>query len=215
MAASRDLSQDLEVKVDTKEQRNRLTADFPNAKVIISKTTPWATHTIHPTRTPFSQSRHAYHSREPLAVITTIHLISLQNWTKFHVKIEAIQCFPCYVKVTLMRNNGEGNSTNPLIVRITIPGLHVQLAASRTKPHCYGLFWKSNRKRCSIFLAFPSEQDRCMHMSWMKEAISDLERYRQGEWGWSCVCLQLWHINNVVVVTLLSNLIISHEQRYS
>lgn len=94
------------------------------------------------------------------------------------MKIEAIQCFPCYVKVTLLRTDA-----NPLIVRITIPGLHVQLAASRTKQHCYGLFWKSNRKRCSIFLGFPSEQDRCLHMGWLKEAVKDLERYRQGEDG--------------------------------
>lgn len=111
--------------------------------------------------------------------------IWFQNWTRFHVKIEAIQCFPCYVKVTLTRKIAEGSSssnTNPLIVRITIPGLHVQLAASRTKPFCYGLFWKNNRKRCSIFLAFPTEQDRCMHMSWLKESIKDLERYRQGEY---------------------------------
>lgn len=108
----------------------------------------------------------------------------MQNWTKFHVKIEAIQCFPCYVKVTLVRNtsgDGQPTTTNPLIVRITIPGLHAQLAASRTKPHCYGLFWKSNRKRCSIFLAFPTDQDRCMHMAWMQDAIKELERYRQGE----------------------------------
>lgn len=97
------------------------------------------------------------------------------------MQVEAIQCFPCYVKVTLVKANQESGQS-PLIVRITIPGLHVQLAASRTKPHCYGLFWKSNRKRCSIFLAFPSDQDRCLHMNWLKEAIQDLERYRQGEY---------------------------------
>lgn len=103
----------------------------------------------------------------------------------FHVQVQAIQCFPCYVKVTLTRNTDDSatSSTNPLIVRITVPGLHVQLAASRTKSHCYGLFWKNNRKRCSIFLAFPSEQDRAMHMAWIKDSIQELERYRQGEYS--------------------------------
>lgn len=33
--AARSLSQNLEVKVDTREPRNRLTSPFPNAKVLI------------------------------------------------------------------------------------------------------------------------------------------------------------------------------------
>lgn len=46
----------------------------------------------------------------------------LRSWQSYFVKIESIKCFPCYIKVSIFKENE--TETN-LILRINIPGLTV------------------------------------------------------------------------------------------
>lgn len=89
------------------------------------------------------------------------------------------------MKLSFFSPHPEGNEDSSadtnLTIRISIPGLSVQLAASRTKQYSYGLFWKNNRKRCCAFLAFQSRFDFDQHMKWVKYWIECLEYYRKGE----------------------------------
>lgn len=45
-----------------------------------------------------------------------------QSWTRCYIKIEAIKCFPCYIKVTFHKTV---NDNNGLVLRINIPGLEI------------------------------------------------------------------------------------------
>lgn len=45
--------------------------------------------------------------------------------------------------------------------------------------YTYGLFWKNNRNRCCIYLAFESSQHCGRHIQWMRSAIRTLELYRR------------------------------------
>lgn len=101
----------------------------------------------------------------------------LKSWTRYFVRVEAVKCFPCYVKISFFKSHTD-DSTD-LIVRINIPGLTVQMATSRTRAHSYGLFWKHNRKRCCAYFALPSQLLCERHLRWMKKSIRNLELYRQ------------------------------------
>lgn len=97
---------------------------------------------------------------------------------KCHVKIDAIECFPCYLKIGFYH---EDDLQNPFsIIRLNIPGVRVGAAASRTKSFAYGIFWKNNRKRCRLFLAFQDKQSCNEHMTHLKRSIDSLEHYRKG-----------------------------------
>lgn len=65
----------------------------------------------------------------------------LRTWTRCSVKVEAIKCFPCYLKITFIRcddrsvleTNGSGTIdqfSRNLVVKINIPGVTVQLVSS-------------------------------------------------------------------------------------
>lgn len=102
------------------------------------------------------------------------------NWMKCHVKIDAIECLPCYLKVSFYHENDDQREYPFSIIRLNIPGVRVGSAASRTKSFTYGVFWKNNRKRCRLFLAFQDKQSCSMHMKWLKRSIESLEFYRKG-----------------------------------
>lgn len=70
-------------------------------------------------------------------------------------------------------------STNA-VTRINLPGLHVQMASSRTKNFAYGLFWKNNRKKCTAFFGFDTKESCESHKKWIDMSISSLELHRQG-----------------------------------
>ncbi|XP_031621731.1 uncharacterized protein LOC116339812 isoform X2 [Contarinia nasturtii] len=102
------------------------------------------------------------------------------NWMKCLVKIEAIECFPCYLKIEFYHEDDVSREYPISVIRINIPGVRVGSAASRTKSYTYGVFWKSNRKRCRLFLAFQDKQSCSTHMKWLKQSIDSLENYRKG-----------------------------------
>lgn len=104
-------------------------------------------------------------------------MLSLRSWTKCVVKIEAIKCFPCYIKITFLKDRLDTKSD--LVTRINLPGLHIQMAMSRTKNYAYGLFWKHNRKKSTAFFGFESKQNCEEHMKWIKMSINNLELHRQ------------------------------------
>lgn len=70
-------------------------------------------------------------------------------------------------------------AANNQVVNINLPGLSVDVATSRTKNHTYGLFWKNNRKRCCIYLAFDSATMCETHLKWMRNSIRNLELHRR------------------------------------
>lgn len=47
----------------------------------------------------------------------------MQSWTRCYVKIEAIKCFPCYMKISFHKNAKDID--NGLVLRINIPGLEI------------------------------------------------------------------------------------------
>lgn len=100
-----------------------------------------------------------------------------KSWIKCLVKIEAIKCFPCYLRITFSRD--VENLSQSLCVRINIPGITVRQATSRTKAFSYGVFWKQNRKRCCIFFALETQVSCELHMKWMKQSMKNLELHRQ------------------------------------
>lgn len=102
------------------------------------------------------------------------------NWMKCYVKIDAIECFPCYLKISFYHEDDLHREYPFSVIRLNIPGVRVGSAASRTKSHTYGIFWKSNRKRCRLFMAFPDKQSSATHMEWLKRSIDSLEHYRKG-----------------------------------
>lgn len=107
------------------------------------------------------------------------YLCPIQNWTRTTLRIEAIKCFPCYVKVTFIHMSPPHMPTVNNVVNINLPGLTVNLATSRTKPHTYGLFWKNNRNRCCIYLAFDNAEQCGRHHHWMQTSIRNLDLHRR------------------------------------
>lgn len=67
------------------------------------------------------------------------------------------------------------------VIRINIPGVQVEGAASRTKSLAYGVFWKNNRKRCKLFFGFERNELFQQHIEWLRAAIDSLEDYRKSE----------------------------------
>lgn len=102
-----------------------------------------------------------------------------QTWTRTTLRIEAIKCFPCYVKVTFIQMTPPHLPTVNNVVNINLPGLSVNLATSRTKQHTYGLFWKNNRNRCCIYLAFDGPDECARHYHWLQLCVRNLELYRR------------------------------------
>uniref|UniRef100_A0A182PIB6 PH domain-containing protein n=1 Tax=Anopheles epiroticus TaxID=199890 RepID=A0A182PIB6_9DIPT len=101
----------------------------------------------------------------------------MKSWSRYFVRVEAVKCFPCYMRISFFSSPTDLNTD--LIVRINIPGLTVQMATSRTKQHSYGLFWKNNRKRCCAYFALETQLLCERHLRWMKKSIRNLELYRQ------------------------------------
>lgn len=94
------------------------------------------------------------------------------------MKIEAIRCFPCYIRITLIKDIQDECAN--FCIRIQIPGLTVRSAKSRTKQFSYGIFWEESRKRCCIFFALDTSTTYERHMKWMKKTIENLELHHQG-----------------------------------
>lgn len=100
----------------------------------------------------------------------------LQSWAKCMVKIEAIKCIPCFLRITFITSLE--NDKDNLSVCINVPGVTTSLAISRTRKYSYGIFWIQNRKRCYIYLAAETENVRNRHMTWMNRSIENLELHR-------------------------------------
>ncbi|XP_030375282.1 flocculation protein FLO11 isoform X2 [Scaptodrosophila lebanonensis] len=101
---------------------------------------------------------------------------ALRTWTRCQVKIEAIKCVPCFLRLSFQ---SAGDASELLSVSVNVPGVSISLATSRTKQHSYGLFWTQNRRDCFIYFALETETSCRRHMKWMKKSIKNLELYRQ------------------------------------
>ncbi|XP_011294764.1 serine-rich adhesin for platelets [Musca domestica] len=104
--------------------------------------------------------------------------LRFKAWTKCEVKIEAIKCLPCFLRITI-KSLEKDQSTSQLCVSVNVPGVSISLATSRTKQYSYGLFWTHNRRDCFIYLAEETEATCRQHMKWIKKSIKNLEVYRQ------------------------------------
>ncbi|XP_073846631.1 scrambled [Musca autumnalis] len=101
--------------------------------------------------------------------------LEFKAWTKCEVKIEAIKCLPCFLRITIKSLE----SPAQLCVSVYVPGLSISLATSRTKQFSYGIFWTHNRRDCFIYFAADTESTCRKHMKWIKKSIKNLEVYRQ------------------------------------
>ena len=107
--------------------------------------------------------------------------LKFKAWTKCQVKIEAIKCLPCFLRVnieSLPDDNDSGEAAH-LSVSINVPGVTISLATSRTKQYAYGMFWTHNRRDCFIYFSLDTEVNLRKHMKWIKKSIKNLELYRQ------------------------------------
>uniref|UniRef100_W8BNE0 Uncharacterized protein n=2 Tax=Ceratitis capitata TaxID=7213 RepID=W8BNE0_CERCA len=121
------------------------------------------------------------HSKRPCS-------LKFKQWSRCEVKIEGIKCFPSFLRVTITGcNTAEGclteedrvESRKYISVSIIVPGVSINLAASRTKEFSYGLFWTQYRKPCYIYFALETEISCRRHMKWIKKTIKNLELHRQ------------------------------------
>lgn len=115
------------------------------------------------------------HDKRPVA-------LRYKTWTRCQVKIEAIKCVPCFLRLTFQAQETEGQEfhpAKPISVSVNVPGVSLSLATSRTKQHSYGLFWTQNRRDCFIYFALETETSCRRHMKWMRKSIKNLELYRQ------------------------------------
>lgn len=96
------------------------------------------------------------------------------------VNIQAVECFPCYLKIRFYHCDDHHNDHPFSVIIINIPGIKLESAASRTKNHTYGVFWKNNRKKCKMFFAFNEHDAYVKHMEWLQNRIDSLEKYRKG-----------------------------------
>ncbi|KAH8389984.1 uncharacterized protein LOC110189222 [Drosophila serrata] len=120
------------------------------------------------------------HDKRPVA-------LRYKTWTRCQVKIEAIKCVPCFLRLTF-QTSGDASVTPgshpsakhpPLSISVNVPGVSLSLATSRTMQHSYGLFWTQNRRDCFIYFALETETSCRRHMKWMRKSIKNLELYRQ------------------------------------
>ncbi|XP_017069329.1 uncharacterized protein LOC108106635 [Drosophila eugracilis] len=115
------------------------------------------------------------HDKRPVA-------LRYKTWTRCQVKIEAIKCVPCFLRLSFQAQETESHDLHPakpIIVSVNVPGVSLSLATSRTKQHSYGLFWTQNRRDCFIYFALETEISCRRHMKWMRKSIKNLELYRQ------------------------------------
>ncbi|XP_016991433.1 uncharacterized protein LOC108053337 [Drosophila rhopaloa] len=115
------------------------------------------------------------HDKRPVA-------LRYKTWTRCQVKIEAIKCVPCFLRLSFQAQDSEGQDAHPakpVSVSVNVPGVSLSLATSRTKQHSYGLFWTQNRRDCFIYFALETETSCRRHMKWMRKSIKNLELYRQ------------------------------------
>lgn len=106
--------------------------------------------------------------------------LKFKTWTKCQVKIEAIKCLPCFLRINFQSlPQDDKDESSQLSVSINVPGVTISLATSRTKQHSYGLFWTHNRRDCFIYFALDTEMSCRKHMKWIKKSIKNLELYRQ------------------------------------
>ncbi|XP_065368355.1 uncharacterized protein sced [Calliphora vicina] len=106
--------------------------------------------------------------------------LKFKTWTKCQVKIEAIKCLPCFLRINFQSlAQDDKDESSQLSVSINVPGVTISLATSRTKQHSYGLFWTHNRRDCFIYFALDTEMSCRKHMKWIKKSIKNLELYRQ------------------------------------
>ncbi|KAH8413713.1 hypothetical protein KR222_004354 [Zaprionus bogoriensis] len=115
--------------------------------------------------------------------------LQYKTWTKCLVKIEAIKCVPCFLRLSFQsvqsdeepqQQQSQLHSQQKLLsVSVNVPGVSLSLATSRTKQHSYGLFWTQNRRDCFIYFALDTETACRRHMKWLKKSIKNLELYRQ------------------------------------
>lgn len=111
--------------------------------------------------------------------------LQYKSWTKCLVKIEAIKCVPCFLRLSF-QSIGDGEEQQQhqhqqklFSVSVNVPGVNISLATSRTKQHSYGIFWTQNRRDCFIYFALDTETACRRHMKWIKKSIKNLELYRQ------------------------------------
>lgn len=104
-----------------------------------------------------------------------------KTWTRCQVKIEAIKCVPCFLRLSFqsLAEEEPQQQQKLLSVSVNVPGVNISLATSRTKQHSYGLFWTQNRRECFIYFALETETSCRRHMKWIKKSIKNLELYRQ------------------------------------
>ncbi|XP_030244618.1 uncharacterized protein LOC115564444 [Drosophila navojoa] len=105
-----------------------------------------------------------------------------KTWTRCLVKIEAIKCVPCFLRLSfqsLPDDEPQQQQQKLLTVSVNVPGVSISMATSRTKQHSYGLFWTQNRRDCFIYFALETETACRRHMKWIKKSIKNLELYRQ------------------------------------
>ncbi|EDW61034.1 uncharacterized protein sced [Drosophila virilis] len=108
-----------------------------------------------------------------------------KTWTRCLVKIEAIKCVPCFLRLSFQslttdeEPQQQQQQQKLLSVSVNVPGVNISLATSRTKQHSYGLFWTQNRRDCFIYFALETEIACRRHMKWIKKSIKNLELFRQ------------------------------------
>ncbi|KAH8299769.1 hypothetical protein KR044_005780 [Drosophila immigrans] len=115
-----------------------------------------------------------------------------KSWTRCLVKIEAIKCVPCFLRLSFQslqedepqqqqsqQQQNHHHHHKLLSVSVNVPGVNISLATSRTKQHSYGIFWTQNRRDCFIYFALETETACRRHMKWIKKSIKNLELYRQ------------------------------------
>ncbi|XP_017024800.1 uncharacterized protein sced [Drosophila kikkawai] len=120
------------------------------------------------------------HDKRPVA-------LRYKTWTRCQVKIEAIKCVPCFLRLSFQASVEATETTGshpsakhpPLSISVNVPGVSLSLATSRTMQHSYGLFWTQNRRDCFIYFALETETSCRRHMKWMRKSIKNLELYRQ------------------------------------
>ncbi|XP_017050193.1 uncharacterized protein LOC108094246 [Drosophila ficusphila] len=115
------------------------------------------------------------HDKRPVA-------LRYKTWTRCQVKIEAIKCVPCFLRLSFQSQETEAQDSppaKPISVSVNVPGVSLSLATSRTKQYSYGLFWTQNRRDCFIYFALETETSCRRHMKWMRKSIKNLELYRQ------------------------------------
>lgn len=76
-----------------------------------------------------------------LKIVLFCFLTFLQSWTRCYVKIEAIKCFPCYMKITFHKNAKEND--NGLVLRVNIPGLDIYPVSGNDDSSFLCVLWHS------------------------------------------------------------------------